>query len=93
MSYVFQDPPNCALNALTLCENDPRSFEAAYQIVIEAASHILTSSQLFTIARYMEHRAYPHRAYKLAMLAMKNVRLGYNMVRHFTYVFQYNAIF
>jgi hypothetical protein len=64
-----------------LCENDGRSFEAAYQIVTDAACNIMTSSQLFTIARYMEHRAYPQRAYKLAMLAMKNVRLGYNMVR------------
>lgn len=76
------DPPNCALNALTLCENDPISFETAYQVVIDAASHIMTSSQLFTIARYMEHRGYPHRAYKLAMLAMKNVHLAYNQDAH-----------
>lgn len=41
----------------------------------------MTSSQLFTIARYMEHRGYPTRAYKLAMLAMKNVHLAYNQVR------------
>lgn len=75
-----QDPPNCALNALTLCENDATAFEAAYQIVLDAASHIMTSSQLFTIARYMEHRGYPNRAYKLAMLAMKNVHLAYNQV-------------
>lgn len=81
--FVFiypQDPPNCALNALTLCENDATAFEAAYQIVLDAASHIMTSSQLFTIARYMEHRGYPNRAYKLAMLAMKNVHLAYNQV-------------
>jgi hypothetical protein len=76
----FQDPPNCALNALTLCENEALAFETAYQIVIDAASHIMTSSQLFTIARYMEHRGYPTRAYKLAMLAMKNVHLAYNQV-------------
>lgn len=77
----MQDPPNCALNALTLCENEALAFETAYQIVIDAASHIMTSSQLFTIARYMEHRGYPTRAYKLAMLAMKNVHLAYNQVR------------
>jgi hypothetical protein len=77
---LFQDPPNCALNALTLCENEALAFETAYQIVIDAASHIMTSSQLFTIARYMEHRGYPTRAYKLAMLAMKNVHLAYNQV-------------
>lgn len=80
MFISFQDPPNCALNALTLCENDATAFEAAYQIVLDAASHIMTSSQLFTIARYMEHRGYPNRAYKLAMLAMKNVHLAYNQV-------------
>ena len=78
---IGQDPPNCALNALNLCESDPISFETAYQIVIDAASHIMTSVQLFTIARYMEHRGYPHRAYKLALLAMKNVHLAYNQVR------------
>ena len=77
---MTQDPPNCALNALNLCESDPISFETAYQIVIDAASHIMTSVQLFTIARYMEHRGYPHRAYKLALLAMKNVHLAYNQV-------------
>ncbi|XP_065337234.1 zinc finger SWIM domain-containing protein 4-like [Cloeon dipterum] len=82
LQCATKDPQNCALNALTLCESDGRSFEAAYQIVIDAAASIMTSSQLFTIARYMEHRAYPQRAYKLAILAMKNVRLGYNMDSH-----------
>lgn len=48
-----KDPPNCALNALTLCENDANAFEMAYQIVIDAASSIMTSTQLFTIARYV----------------------------------------
>lgn len=75
-----EDPANCSLNALTLCENEPIAFETAYQIVIDAAENIMTSSQLFTIARYMEHRGYPHRAYKLALLAMKNVHLAYNQV-------------
>ena len=78
--FFLQDPPNCALNALTLCENDKIAFETAYKIVIDAASHIMTSSQLFTIARYMEHKGYPARAYKLATLAMKNVHLAYNQV-------------
>ena len=40
----------------------------------------MTSSQLFTIARYMEHRGYPLRAYKLAMLAMNSIYLVYNHV-------------
>lgn len=42
----------------------------------------MTSSQLFTIARYMEHRGYAERAYKLSMLAMKNVHLAYNQDTH-----------
>lgn len=82
LQCATKDPPNCALNALTLCENDAIAFETAYQIVIDAATHIMTSSQLFTIARYMEHRGYPMRAYKLAMLAMKNVHLAYNQDTH-----------
>ena len=82
LQCATKDPPNCALNALTLCENDALAFETAYQIVIEAAANIMTSSQLFTIARYMEHRGYPTRAYKLAMLAMQNVHLAYNQDSH-----------
>lgn len=82
LQCATKDPPNCALNALTLCENDAIAFETAYQIVIDAATHIMTSSHLFTIARYMEHRGYPMRAYKLAMLAMKNVHLAYNQDTH-----------
>lgn len=82
LQCAHEDPPNCALNALTLCESDPIAFETAYQIVTDAAATGMTSSQLFTIARYMEHRGYPHRAHKLALLAMKNVHLTYNQDTH-----------
>ena len=82
LQCAHEDPPNCSLNALTLCETDPITFEAAYQIVTDAAANGMTSSQLFTIARYMEHRSYPHRAHKLALLAMKNVSLSYNQDTH-----------
>lgn len=82
LQCATKDPPNCALNALTLCENDPMAFETAYHIVIDAANHIMTSSQLFTIARYMEHRGFPVRAYNLSILAMKNVHLAYNQDTH-----------
>ncbi|GAB1609147.1 finger SWIM domain-containing 5-like [Argonauta hians] len=77
-----KDPPGCALCALTLCEKDPIAFETAYQIVIEAPTHVMNYTQLFTIARYMDHRGYPHRAYKLALLAMKNIHLAYNQDTH-----------
>ena len=82
LQCATKDPPNCALCALTLCEKDPLAFEAAYQIVVDAAAHVMNSTQLFTIARYMEHRGYPHRAYKLALLAMKNLHLAYNQDTH-----------
>lgn len=82
LQCAHEDPPNCALNALTLCETDPIAFETAYQIVTDAAANGMTSSQLFTIARYMEHRGYPHRAHKLVLLAMKNVSLTYNQDTH-----------
>jgi len=77
-----QDPASCALSALTLCENEPLTFETAYQIVTDAAAHIMTSSQLFAIARYMEHRGYPQRAHKLAILAMASVQILYNQDTH-----------
>ncbi|XP_078732970.1 LOW QUALITY PROTEIN: zinc finger SWIM domain-containing protein 5 [Lampetra fluviatilis] len=39
-------------------------------------------AQLFTVARYMEHRGYPLRAYKLASLAMAQLSLAYNQDTH-----------
>ncbi|KAK7508339.1 hypothetical protein BaRGS_00000578 [Batillaria attramentaria] len=77
-----RDPQNCALCALNLCEKDPIAFEAAYQVVVDAASHVMNSSQLFNIARYMEHLGYPHRAFRLSSLAMKNLHLAYNQDTH-----------
>lgn len=52
------------------------------QVVVEAASHVMNSSQLFNIARYMEHLGYPLRAFRLAALAMKNLHLAYNQDTH-----------
>lgn len=83
LECASKDPPNCALNALTLCENDRYAFESAYQIVVDAAATgVMISSQLFTVARYMEHRGYANRAYKLALLGMKGVHLQYNQDAH-----------
>ncbi|KAL1130265.1 hypothetical protein AAG570_013203 [Ranatra chinensis] len=77
LQCATKDPPNCALNALTLCETDAMAFDAAYQIVVDVAPIFMTSSQMFTIARYMEHRGFPTRAYKLAMIALKTVHISY----------------
>uniref|UniRef100_A0A3Q3A4X6 Zinc finger SWIM-type containing 6 n=1 Tax=Kryptolebias marmoratus TaxID=37003 RepID=A0A3Q3A4X6_KRYMA len=82
LQCAMKDPQNCALSALTLCEKDHIAFETAYQIVLDAAATGMTYTQLFTIARYMEHRGYPMRAYKLATLAMAHLNLSYNQDTH-----------
>ena len=82
LQCASKDPLNCALCALTLCEKDEVSFVSAYQIVIDAASHGMNSSQLFTIARYMENRGDPHKAYKLSLLAMDGLIVAYNQDTH-----------
>ncbi|KAM8839022.1 zinc finger SWIM domain-containing protein 5 isoform 1-T1 [Synchiropus picturatus] len=82
LQCAMKDPQNCTLSALTLCEKDHIAFETAYQIVIDAASTGMTYSQLFTIARYMEHRGYPLRSFKLASLAMTHLNLAYNQDTH-----------
>ena len=40
----------------------------------------MTYSQLFTVARYMEHKGYPQREFKLALQAMETVQLAANQV-------------
>ncbi|CAB1352197.1 unnamed protein product [Coregonus sp. 'balchen'] len=82
LQCAMKDPQNCALSALTLCEKDHIAFETAYQIVLDAAVTGMSYTQLFTIARYMEHRGYPMRAYKLATLAMAHLNLSYNQDTH-----------
>ncbi|XP_031953361.1 zinc finger SWIM domain-containing protein 6 isoform X2 [Corvus hawaiiensis] len=82
LQCAMKNPQNCALSALTLCEKDHIAFETAYQIVLDAATTGMSYSQLFTIARYMEHRGYPMRAYKLATLAMTHLNLSYNQDTH-----------
>uniref|UniRef100_A0A674BQE5 Zinc finger SWIM-type containing 6 n=1 Tax=Salmo trutta TaxID=8032 RepID=A0A674BQE5_SALTR len=82
LQCAMKDPQNCALSALTLCEKDHIAFETAYQIVLDAAVAGMSYTQLFTIARYMEHRGYPMRAYKLATLAMAHLNLSYNQDTH-----------
>ncbi|KAG9334748.1 hypothetical protein JZ751_006585 [Albula glossodonta] len=82
LQCAMKDPQNCALSALTLCEKDRVAFETAYQIVLEAAGSGMSHAQLFTIARYMEHRGYPGRAYKLATLALPHLNLSYNQDTH-----------
>ncbi|XP_018425968.1 PREDICTED: zinc finger SWIM domain-containing protein 4 isoform X2 [Nanorana parkeri] len=83
LQCAMKDPQSCALPALTLCEKDHTSFEAAYQIVLDSASSGPGAhSHLFTVARYMEHRGLPMRAFTLATLALSNLNIGFSQDSH-----------
>ncbi|XP_072347165.1 zinc finger SWIM domain-containing protein 5-like isoform X2 [Scyliorhinus torazame] len=82
LQCTMKDPQNCALSALTLCEKNHVAFETAYQIVLDSASTGMSYSHLFTIARYMEHRGFPIRAYKMASLALSHLNVAYNQDTH-----------
>lgn len=83
LQCAHKDPPNCALASLHLCENRPCDFETAYQTVLRAGSTgVMNSSQLFVVAKHMETRGSPPRAYKLALLAIKSVQISYNIDNH-----------
>lgn len=81
LQCASRDPQRCSLSTLTLCEKHPAAFEAAYRLVVESAAFI-PPTQLFAIARYMDYRGYPQRAFKLATLAMKHFTLAYNQDSH-----------
>nr|XP_006003722.1 PREDICTED: zinc finger SWIM domain-containing protein 4 isoform X2 [Latimeria chalumnae] len=82
LQCAMKDPQNCTLPALNLCEKNHAAFEAAYQIVLDSAAAGMGHSHLFTIARYMEHRGLPLRAYKLATLALSHLNIAYNQDAH-----------
>ncbi|XP_061423393.1 zinc finger SWIM domain-containing protein 5-like isoform X1 [Lethenteron reissneri] len=83
LECAVRDPANCAYSALTLCESDPRAFDAAYRVVLDSAdSGALAWLQLFTVARFMDHRGYPLRAYKLAALALARLSIAHNQDTH-----------
>uniref|UniRef100_A0A673UV79 Zinc finger SWIM-type containing 4 n=2 Tax=Suricata suricatta TaxID=37032 RepID=A0A673UV79_SURSU len=82
LQCAMKDPQNCSLPALTLCEKNHAAFEAAYQIVLDAAAGGLGHAHLFTVARYMEHRGLPLRAYKLATLALAQLSIAFNQDSH-----------
>nr|XP_033780568.1 zinc finger SWIM domain-containing protein 4 isoform X2 [Geotrypetes seraphini] len=82
LQCAMKDPQNCALPALTLCEKNHATFEAAYQIVLDSANAGMGYSHLFTVARYMEHRGLLLRAYKLATLALAHLNIAFNQDTH-----------
>ncbi|KFP33641.1 Zinc finger SWIM domain-containing protein 5, partial [Colius striatus] len=81
--YLVLEQPCDPSQAPGLCRDAGVFLQGtAYQIAIDAASTGMTYTQLFTIARYMEHRGYPLRAFKLASLAMTHLNLAYNQDTH-----------
>lgn len=68
---INKDPQSCALSALTLSENDPKTFETAYRIIVESAGSI-SPTHLFAIARYTDHKNHPVKAFHIASLAIKH---------------------
>jgi hypothetical protein len=74
---INKDPQSCALSAITLCENEPKTFETAYRIIVECAGSI-SPTHLFAIARYMDHKNHPIKAFRLAALAIKHSSVANN---------------
>ncbi len=59
-------------------ENNPRSFDDAYRLVVDAArTSCMPAQELFNIARHMEHRAHTLKAYEMAVLGLANTHIGY----------------
>ena len=73
------DPPNCALHAMPLCENDRRSFEKCYEVVVDAAiNRKMPFNELMKVIKHIEQRGRPEWAFKLGQLAMKMITIAYN---------------
>lgn len=80
---ALQDPANCALHSLSLCEKDQFAFDTIAQAVENAGKcgHV-SAGELFTIARYMEHHGVLERACKIALLASDRVYIPINADTH-----------
>jgi len=78
---AIRDPPSCALYALTLCEGETEPFELACQIVSESANR-LGSVHLFSIARYLDSKGHARKAFKAAMLAIKQLDITEEQETH-----------
>lgn len=79
------DPSNCALSSLRLCEGNSDAFDYAFTIILEAgSSNKMSSAQLFEVAKHIEQRGCLPRAYKLALLAVRNVQIAANGDNHNT---------
>lgn len=78
---AIRDPSSCALYALTLCEGEQESFELACQIVNESANRLGTV-HLFSIARYLDSKGHSRKAFKAAILAIKQLDINIEQDSH-----------
>lgn len=77
------DPQSCAVTSLTLCEQDKSSFDYATKLISMAGnSGIVGAPVLFAVAKYLEHKAFHHNAFQLAIIAVKQVQIPFNGDTH-----------
>nr|CAB3268067.1 zinc finger SWIM domain-containing protein 4-like [Phallusia mammillata] len=80
---AVKDPQSCSLCALTLCESISSAFDAVYNVIIDAANkRRVESTQLYTIARYLDQRGYHPRAFAVAHAATKRLGVPFNHDAH-----------
>ena len=85
---AYQIVVDCARNQITTggfrglpqVRGEPGGSAFSYSQSASIPASPMTSSQLFTVSRYMEQRGYPQRAFKLALLAVASVQLAHNQV-------------
>ena len=71
----IKEPVPCVLFALTLCEENIDNFELVCQIVYESSDRF-NAAQLFSVARYLESKKHPERAFKVGLRALKKLDIG-----------------
>ncbi|XP_066920713.1 zinc finger SWIM domain-containing protein 4-like isoform X2 [Clytia hemisphaerica] len=71
----IKDPIPCVLFALTLCEENLENFELVCQIINESSDRF-NAAQLFSVARYLESKKHPDRAFKVGLRALKKLDIG-----------------
>ncbi|XP_039247425.2 zinc finger SWIM domain-containing protein 4-like [Styela clava] len=80
---AVKDPQSCALPCLTLCENLPSAFDAAYHVVIDSSNkRRMDAAQLYNIARYLEQLGLRQRSFTVAFAATRCLTIAFNHDTH-----------
>uniref|UniRef100_H2YXM7 ZSWIM4-8 C-terminal domain-containing protein n=1 Tax=Ciona savignyi TaxID=51511 RepID=H2YXM7_CIOSA len=82
MQCAVKDPQSCALRSLTLCETYTSAFDAVYHVIVDSNKRRIDSSQLFTIARYLDQRGLNSQAFTVAHAATRRLRVPFNHDAH-----------